>query len=535
LKRYTIAGLVHPTHLQKLAKPLSVCITGLLIVSVFSMVSSLQVHAATETPALQTSGSEIVSQNGVIVVLRGVDYSHFIFDPNGDWMLPNGTIESNVWDPAAVNNNLDAIQSWGGNCIRVLTTVQWWTQNTENFQSHLQHLITQAAARGIYVDFVFWRDAASDTQQPSMPYPPYHNSGIITSANDFVNLWANVASTLKAYPNVMFELWNEPNGDSQAEASWFNTTQQCISAIREAGANNLIVVQWFYNIVENFKIGPIHGLDWVNQNPLSDPASNIVYSSHIYRNGFNNDTNSNDTFAYSYSDMIHALSDTGVIGFNKPLWIGEIGCDLWASNLNNEYTWYNNTLTILNQNRIGYCGWAWAPWNTETEWGLVDGNPNYEASQAGLILQQQISASATPAPNPTSSSSPTSSQTPKPTSTPTPALTTGPTPASTPFPSPTGNPTPTPAPIVTPSPQNTVAPTTDPTPKAMSTPTPTAKSTPAYTSVQTGTRTPTYPSNATSADKTQLSKNNDNYQLLILIMPVLINLIITFHRFYFYT
>ena len=110
------------------------------------------------TPPLHVAGNKILTSDGAVVILRGVDYTYFIDGPCGSWMLPNGQIEYNTWDTAALNSNLDAIKSWGCNCIRVLATTQWWVQNTENFQSNLEYFIAQAALRGIYVDFTFWRN-----------------------------------------------------------------------------------------------------------------------------------------------------------------------------------------------------------------------------------------------------------------------------------------------------------------------------------------------------------------------------------------
>ena len=383
---------------------------GLIIFSVVSPVlnnvkvnppvpTNPPVSAEYSIPPLHVAGNQILTSDGAVVILRGVDYTYFIDGPCGSWMLPDGQIEFNTWDTAAINSNLDAIKSWGCNCIRVLATTQWWVQNTENFQSNLEYFIAQAALRGIYVDFTFWRNSGV-MEAASLPYPPYDSgNGIINSVSDFVNVWTSVANTLKGYPNVMFELWNEPNGDAAAEASWFSVTQQCINAIRGTGSTNIIVVQWGSNTYLDFQnysnaSTTSSSMDWASSNPLNDPLNNIVYSTHLYSSGFYDSLN-NYVQKYSYSDMLWALNVTGLLSLasQHPVWIGEIGCNLWASNMNDEYAWYSNTLTILNQYGIGYCGWAWAPWNTGTEWGLVTGQSNYAPNQAGQILQQQISGS----------------------------------------------------------------------------------------------------------------------------------------------
>jgi hypothetical protein len=350
---------------------------------------------------LHVSGNQLLDSNNDVITLRGIDYTYFTDGPCGSWMLPDGNIDWNTWDTDDVDVNLDAIQCWGCNSVRVLATVQWWTENTDDFQSHIEYFISQAQARGIYVDFTFWR-LADGEDQVTMPYPPYVNSTIITSANDFVNLWINVSDTLKVYPNVIFELWNEPTGDTEYASSWFNTTQQCINSIRNTGATNLVLVQWDYKVALDYQwyqAGSLWGLNWIDEYPLSDSLGNIVYSTHIYRDGFYN-WNTIDGWAISTADMTWALNETGVIGLDKPLIIGEIGCrvgSIWPPiDVDSEKEWFNNTLEILNEYGIGYNAWAWAPWRDGYVWagmyfGLVPAYAqNYEPNQSGEILLKNI-------------------------------------------------------------------------------------------------------------------------------------------------
>ncbi len=129
MKNNVLGIIVHSLNLRKLSKPAVLCIAALFVISMVSVLGANGVQAAS-TPALHTSGSKILDSNGNTVVFHGVDYSYFIDGPQGSWMLPSGQIEWNVWDTAAVNSNLDKLQSMGVNCVRVLATIQWWTQNT---------------------------------------------------------------------------------------------------------------------------------------------------------------------------------------------------------------------------------------------------------------------------------------------------------------------------------------------------------------------------------------------------------------------
>ena len=349
-------------------------------------------HASTAS-ALTVNGQYIKDASGNTVILRGVDYTGFLDGPFGSWTLPNGNVEWNTWDTAAIANNLDSMKSWGLNCINVYTTVQFWVDNTNNFRSNLAYFISQAQQRNMYVEVTYWRNNANEGQV-QLPYADPGN-GYINNPTDFVNLWSSTANVLKAYPNVIFQLWNEPVGDGSTttESTWLNTVQLCINAIRGTGAINLVGVQWGYGLGWS-TAGFRSNLDWVTQYPLNDPLGNIVYNEHIYRNNFFNEYQ-NRAQLYSLNDMNQALTDDNVFSFNKPLLISEIAASSTQASLDNglEYAWFANTLSLLNQNGIGYMAFNWAPHDTsDTAYGLnIHAQPNYAPSQSGLILQQEAS------------------------------------------------------------------------------------------------------------------------------------------------
>ena len=354
------------------------------------------VSASSSSSSLTVDGQYIKDVSGNTVVLRGVDYTGFVDGPLGSWTMPNGNIEWNTWNTAAIGNNLDAMESWGANCVNVYMTVQFWVKNTDNFQSNIAYFIGQCQQRSMYVELTYWRNNVAEPQV-TMPYTDPGN-GYINSPTDFVNLWASTANVLKAYPNVIFQLWNEPVGDGShtTEATWFNTAQQCITAIRGTGATNLIGVQWG-NCLAWSAAGFRSDLSWVTQYPLYDPLGNIVYNEHIYRNNFF-DEYKNRAELYSLSDMTQALTDDGVFSLGKPLLISEIAADSTQASLDNglEYTWFANTLSLLNQNGIGYLVFDWDPYDTYcSAYGLnTHGQTNYAPSQSGQILQQALSYNA---------------------------------------------------------------------------------------------------------------------------------------------
>ncbi|MCW4016274.1 MAG: glycoside hydrolase family 5 protein [Candidatus Bathyarchaeota archaeon] len=359
-------------------------------------ISSIGSIAVAQIEPLHIEGNQILTENGTVVKLRGVNYTYFIDSPYGSWMLPDSQIAWLTWDTDAIAQNLDAIKSWGCNCIRVIGTIELWVENTGNYRSNLKYFFVQAAARGIYVDFCFYLNNATG----SFPYGmfPWEDvgNGYINTPQDLVDVWSSVASELKDYQNVLFEFWNEPIGDV---AIWMDFSQQCINAVRSTGAENLIIIQYSDAVGVDFYDYPkvpsnTVSMSWVYEYQLSDPLGNLVYSTHLYRTSFRNSFEGY-TRPYLYSDVFWALNATEVISVASeyPVWIGEIGCSLWESELDEEYEWYDNTLTVLDQYNIGYCAWAWAPWRSPgTQWGLVDvTQTNYTPNQAGQLFQQHLS------------------------------------------------------------------------------------------------------------------------------------------------
>jgi len=353
-------------------------------------------------PPLHIDGRHVKDSLNRTVVLRGANYARFIDTPYGDWLRPDGLINWGSWNINAATSNLDEMEKWGMNVVRTFATVEWWANNTGNHRQIIKAWASLAALRGIYVVYGFWRVTGSGTQS-GLPYPPYcEANSYIKNETDFVNLWQGIANELKEFPGIIFELWNEPGGN---ETSWFNVVQQCITAIRSTGAINLIVVQWgtciFVNM-EGHGIAPdtVLGMEWVERHPLYDPAGNILYSTHIYRDNLQKTTSPTYTWAYSYDDLKlafhYAKVDYVINNLSKPVWIGEVGPNQWNTNeIENEYSFYNNTLTIMNEWQIGYAAWWW--WVTGNAWGHIEGGQtDYKPNRAGQILKYGINMSTVP-------------------------------------------------------------------------------------------------------------------------------------------
>lgn len=377
-----LTSTYYPSGLTSSVTTVNIASSGSILNSVSTSSSSTPTPGPNPTGStsiispLHVEGNLIKDSAGNTVQFRGVNKVEMADDPDGIWM------SSTVWSDGNVKAELDAMKSLGVNFVRAIQSVDNWkynlgpdSQSAISNKDAVKRLLTFAAERGIYVCISgyrvtnYWNGGGQDP----LPYPPYQTSkgasSVITSSQDFVNYWASVASELKDYKNVVFELWNEPYGDATAKASWFSVVQKTISAIRSTGAQNLIVVQWDMAAFVNLNFPPGEGgidssLSWVFQGNLNDPSGNLVYSTHLYRT-YNHVHYSQPTTyqAYTFSDVDKALRYMKYyeVAEKYPLLIGEIGVNLayTGTELSRDLEFFDNALTIFDQKGISYACWWW--------------------------------------------------------------------------------------------------------------------------------------------------------------------------------
>jgi aryl-phospho-beta-D-glucosidase BglC (GH1 family) len=352
---------------------------------------------------LHVDGRYIRNSLGQTVILRGVNKVEFADDPDGTWM------GSTYWSEANVKAELDAMKSWGVNVIRSHFSVELWKYDIDPDSGHpasaycalptreaIKRYLTFAAERGIYVILdpytvrSYWSGGVPDP----LPFPPYQRSEnaeeVIASVEEFVEWWRSVAEELKDYPNVMFDLWNEPNPSMTQEnwEVWLDAAQRCIEGIREKGFTGIIWFEWrtgaYCNIFagDNSSIGyasgGFHLRTWFEDaiEYLDDPTGNLAFNVHFYRSGGSTGILQgtamreywNSSYAWDYDQIKMAMEHMGWKWageeLNVPVLIGEFGANLgWrASNPTehqNEMTGWANTLAILNEWDIHYIAFWW--------------------------------------------------------------------------------------------------------------------------------------------------------------------------------
>ena len=346
-------------------------------------------------PKLHREGRYIKDDFGNTVVFKGVNKVEFADDPDGTWM------GSTMWRDENVAEELDAMKSWGINVIRCHISVELWKYDIGPDSGHLaspycaistreaiKRLLTMAAERGIYVIIdgysvgCYWTGGDQDP----LPFPPYqistNASAIIGSVDDFVEWWRSVANELKGYPNVMFDLWNEPNPPMEAWGTWLDAAQRGINAIRETGFDGIILFGWrtgvYCNAYEDHYSSDFTLHTWLEDAiaSLNDPTGNLVYDCHFYRIGGSTGMYKTadmqekwgSNFAWDYEQIKAAMEWMGWKWagetLNVPILMGEGGATLGWGQSNpvehqHEMTAWSNLLQILDEWGIHYVAFWW--------------------------------------------------------------------------------------------------------------------------------------------------------------------------------
>ena len=195
--------------------------------------------------SVRVNGNNIVNGNGTPMQLRGVNISS----------LEGTPFQNDPW--RGQTPNWAAIKSWGVNVVRLtLGEANWLGLCSQTlaagvtpaiYQQTVQTAVTNANAQGMYVIL--------DLHWIAVPNSCPQGQNAMADVAHSPTFWSQVAAAYKGNQAVMFELFNEPQGNyPPTTADWNNYvtggltgsqdagTQQLVNAIRAAGASNVIIV-----------------------------------------------------------------------------------------------------------------------------------------------------------------------------------------------------------------------------------------------------------------------------------------------------
>lgn len=175
----------------------------------------------------------------------------------------------------------------------------------------------------------------------------------------FSDLWFGIAQHYKTQENMMFGLMNEPN--KQDAKTWAEIAQEGISAIRDAGARQKIMVPaTYYSSAALWlhKDGQYSNGEALES--IQDPLHNIVFEAHQYLDKYSTGTKpkcvSSDIGVKRLTAFTGWLKEHGFKGF-----LGEFG----ASDKETCQLALRNMLDYMKANKDVWFGWSyWVadPW-----------------------------------------------------------------------------------------------------------------------------------------------------------------------------
>jgi hypothetical protein len=325
--------------------------------------------------SIRVQGDHFIDANGVPLQLRGVNLGSL------------GFVAVQGWDPAdpwgGNAPDFNAIKTWKSNVVRLPLNEASWLGYTcvdvtgasrdpdpgHNYQATVKKAVSDATSAGLYVVIdLHWSAPKNFCPLAQNPMADMDNS---------LNFWTSVAQTFKDYPNVMFELFNEPyffwmatgetdwsvllNGGTMtayvtgnshtytAQYTWTSAgMQQMLNAVRGTGATNVVLVagvNWAQDLTE-----------WVAHKP-TDANKQIAAVWHAYPNS---GTVGDPQAAVPKFGAVAYTWTQAVITAGYPVFITEFGDHNAPGTMGAPFV--SNLLPWADEHGASYTGWTWNPW-----------------------------------------------------------------------------------------------------------------------------------------------------------------------------
>ncbi len=262
---------------------------------------------------LRVEGTDLVSESGEPVQLRGMS--------SGGLQSCFQFFNDDVCDTL--------VQDWGCTVIRLAMTSHGldngYTYFPDRYFNDVCGYLDTLIAHGVYV-IVDWHilfDGDPTEYQ-----------------EDAIDFFTRISALYGDYPNVIYEVCNEPNGmrydDPESPVDWDNCikpyAESVIAAIRENDPDNIIIVgtpTWSQDV------------DEASLNPID--ADNIMYTLHFYAGSHGQD----------HRDKVQTALDNGL-----PIFCTEWGVSMDSGNSGVFYTETLEWMDFLEANNISWCNWS---------------------------------------------------------------------------------------------------------------------------------------------------------------------------------
>lgn len=302
-------------------------------------------------------GNTILDASGKPYLFHGIGRDSLEYSCWGD-----GHLDQQELSYLGPGTNHYAVTYWGANTVRLPLSEGFWLNGQPSQScsaSQYQALVKQTvdSLTTLHLNVILdlqWSDAGGQATEGGGPWA--------APDADSVTFWQQVASIYKAYPNVLFELFNEPHpqswtcwlsacsitdtnysqGCNCTETVTFNGVgmQALVNAVRGIGATNLVLVagmDWGFDL-SKIASYPIHG-------------TNVVY----------------DTHPYPYTEKMPSRWDAafGKISATYPVISAESGqYDCGTS-------FMSQLLAYFDAHHISWIAWAWVVQGSQCGYPLL--------------------------------------------------------------------------------------------------------------------------------------------------------------------
>jgi len=269
------------------------------------------------------------------------------------------------WCATGVNISLYDFQqqaSWGSTVVRVPLDQDFWLVGAKNYSAGYINTIQQAvswahqAGLDVILD-LHWSDMGNLQNNPGQQRMADQNS---------LTFWSAVADLFKNDPNVLFEMYNEPNtidwdvwlnGGDSGQGWTAVGMQQIYNTIRATGAQQICIaggLNWAFDLSQVLQY-PIQG-------------NNIMYNTHPYDYPGKQPENWDAAFGY--------LTDTYPVIATE---FGDMNCTEW---------YYEEFINYAAEHQMHWTAWAWFPGGCLFPALIL--NWEYAPNVAGSVVKQAL-------------------------------------------------------------------------------------------------------------------------------------------------
>jgi hypothetical protein len=297
--------------------------------------------------ALRVSGNRLVNASSQTVVLHGANRSGMEYACVQGWGLSDG--------PRDVASIL-AMKTWKINAVRVPLNEDCWlaingvspSYSGAIYQQAVKDYVNLLTSNGIYaVVDIHWSAPGATLATGQQPMPDMDHSPAF---------WTGVANAFKGNGAVLFDLFNEPwpNNQANTAAAWqcwrdgsasgtcsgFSYTaagmQTLVNTVRATGATNVLLLG---GVSYSNALG-----SWLAYKP-SDPTGNLAASWHIYNFNVCNPSSCWD-------------ANVAPLAASVPIVALEVGVN------NCDATYLSAIMNWLDAHQLGYLAWTWDTWGS---------------------------------------------------------------------------------------------------------------------------------------------------------------------------